>query len=74
MEFAKYEMCRIRNVQKIDSAQFGTCNVQKMEQEHTKNGMCKRWNVQKMEWASYEMCKKWKVQNVECAKFGPCKL
>jgi hypothetical protein len=51
MECAKYEMCRIRNVQKMKFSQFGTCNVQNAEEKQKENGMCKIWNVQKMEGA-----------------------
>ena len=27
--------------------------------ECAKNGMCKKWNVQQMEWALNGMCRKW---------------
>ena len=78
MECAKYEMCRTKNVQKMESAQFGTFNLQSMEKQHTEkwhsikcaeNGSFKMWNVQSLECAKFGMCKVWNVQTMKYANY-----
>jgi hypothetical protein len=67
----------------MESAQFGTFNLQSMEKQHTEkwhsikcaeNGSFKMWNVQTMKCANYRMSVSWIVQKMECAEYRLCKI
>ena len=67
----------------MESAQFGTFNVQSMEKQHTEkwhsikcaeNGSFKMWNVQSLECANYEMCKLQNERIMDCTKDGMCRI